>query len=245
MKEKESLLKNLSLNVINHWIRYESNQSKKEAFRCLKSEKMKLTNPKMGEVIKVIEEDKLIFKGYTGYTNNIAKIIESNTINVERSYAEFDERYRQIVSNAILITQDEKGEKYYGFLQRNRLYTEGSLIGTIGMTGGHYNSNDINMYSCLVREVSEETKGIPFEYSKIKPLGFIKESNNTISNYHVCVLYTIEIPYEYMGKIKSKEPQESLLWITEVRLKEKLKNTLDESDLDSWCETAVKKLLNY
>lgn len=243
MKEKENLLKSLSLNVINKWIRFESNVYKREVFRCLKSEKMKLNSPKMSEIVKVIHEDELDFEGFLSYDISLAKKMENNTIDMERSYAEFDERYRQLVCNAILISQDEKGEKHFGFLVRNNKYTESSLIGTIGMVGGHYNQDDNNLYSCLIREVTEELKGILLEYSKINPIGFIKEVNDTISNYHLCVLYSIEIPYEYVGKIKSKEAQESLLWMTEVQLKEKLRFKNYDSYLDSWCKIAIDNLL--
>lgn len=241
MNQKENLLKSLSISSINKWINLESNETKKDIFRYIKSEKIKANSPKMGEVIKVIPDNLIDKSGFISYDISLAKYIEKNTISLERSYAEFDERYRQIVCNTILITRDNSGTRYFGFLERNHKYKESSLIGTIGMTGGHYNSNDVNMFSCLIREVSEEIKGVPIEYSTISPIGFIREVNNTVSNYHLCVLYCIEFPYEFMGKIKSKENQESLLWIADARLEEMLKKSENstESVFDSWCEVAL------
>lgn len=243
MREKENLLNSLSLNVINNWIKNETDVHKKEMFRCYKSEKIKSTNPKMGEVIKVIKEGLFTFEGFKKFSTNVTQLIELNSIKLERSYAEFDSRYRQLVCNAIIITQDESGNYLYGFLERNRNYTEKSLIDTIGMVGGHLNNLDGSLYSGLIREVSEELRGISFETSEIYPIGYIREVSDTVSDYHLCILYSISIPYSDLSKVKSKENQEKLIWMSKDQLLAELQRAPDESRFDSWCYIAVKNEL--
>jgi Predicted phosphoesterase (MutT family) len=243
MKEKENLLKNTSLNVINSWIRKESDINKKEFFRCLKSDKMKFSNHKMGEVIKVIKEDLCGFEGYKEFSQATTKLIEINSIKLERSYAEFDERYRQIVCNAVVETIDNSGKRLIGFLQRVKGYTEKSLIGTIGMVGGHLNEADHTLYSGLIREVSEELNGISFEVAQICPKGYIREVSDSVSNYHICILYSIKIPYSEWSKVKSKEMNEKLLWMSEDRIREELKKHPDESIFDSWCKEFLENII--
>ena len=245
MKEKENLLKSLSLSMINAWIRRENDPAKKEAFRCLKAEKMNLHNTKMQERVKAVFANLLNLDGFWHYDRRIKDLLESNAMGFERSYVEFDDRYRQIVCNGLLITYDKnKKETYFGFQKRNEAYTEKSLIGTLGMVGGHSNENDNSLYECLIREVSEELSGVLFEETNIKPAGFIQEFKGPgiISNYHICVLYLIHIPYETMGTIKNKESQEHLIWIPKGQLLDMFEKESKGFKMDSWIEILLNEI---
>lgn len=245
MKEKEKLLKNTSLSRIKNWIENENDQEKKEVFRCFKSEKMNFDNNKMSEEIKVIDQNLLNVNGFIPYTKKIKDSLERGSIVVQRSYAEFDNRYRQLVSNGIILVYNEKENKYYfGFQKRKSNYAEISLSGTLGMVGGHVNVLDNTIYEGLLREISEELKGFSFEESIIKPVGFINEKHKiaNISDYHLCVAYIIKIPFEDMGKIKNRESQEQLLWISETELVAKLKDE-SQNEMDSWVEILLNEIL--
>lgn len=247
MKEKENLLRNLSLSVVNKWIKNENDPVKKEAFRCLKADKMNFNNSKMSEQIKVIRSNLLGFDGFCKYDKKIKELLESNNVILERSYAEFDDRYRQLVSNGLLLTYDvNKNEILFGFQKRNTNYTEKTLIGTLGMVGGHINRNDNSLYEGLIREMSEEISNVPFEEITIKPAGFIQEfkTQGCISNYHLCVLYLINIPYECIGKIKNKESQERLIWIPQGQLLDTFKKESKGFKMDSWIEILLNEIFN-
>lgn len=246
MTDTERLLKNISLSTILHWISVESNKYKKESFRLLKSEKMKFDNPKMKELVRVVKDKKLdefMDNDFVPYSYTIHSYLEHKNVEKERSYAEYDSRYRQLVCNGILVSKDRTGKPIYGFLRREKSYTEKSLIGTIGMVGGHVNSEDTTLFSGLIREMSEELQNVTFEDILVKPLGYIREKTGKIGDQHLCVLYQISIPPRYYSRIKSKEKQESLVWMSKDQLLEEVKHSQDDSLLDSWLYKAIMILL--
>ena len=246
MTSSERLLKSISLNSILHWISVERNEYKKESFRLLKSEKMKFDNPKMKELVRVVDDtelDKYMVNDFVPYNKRIHNFLETENYEMERSYVEYDNRYRQLVCNAILKTEGSDGQPIYGFLRRNSQYTEKSLIGTIGMVGGHVNNVDNTLYSGLIREVSEELKGISFEDILINPLGYIREKTGKIGDQHLCVLYRISVDPSIYTRIKSKETQESLVWMSKDQLLNQIQCNQRDSNLDSWLHKAMSLLL--
>ena len=247
MKEKENLLKNISLNVIKHWIQSESDPNKKEVFRLCKSEKMQSENPKMKEIVKVIKQDTFTEEGFVKFSPKITKHLENNMVLLERSYAEFDERYRQIVCNALLVSYDAKGNVIFGFMKRNHNYKEKSLVNTLGMVGGHHNNSDETIYSGLIREVSEELKGISFETAVVNPIGYIKQvsdiKRNVISDYHICVLYAITVDPLCINEIRNRENKEHLIWMSLNEVENNLKLPSNESIFDSWCKVALENCI--
>lgn len=246
MTSSERLLQNISLSSVLHWISVERNEYKKESFRLLKSEKMKFDNPKMKELVRVVDDtelDNYMVTDFVPYSRRIHNYLELDNFELERSYAEYDNRYRQLVCNAILKSEDNEGQTVYGFLRRNNQFTEKSLIGTIGMVGGHVNNVDNTLYSGLIREVSEELKGFSFEDILINPLGYIREKTGKIGDQHLCILYQISVNPSIYTKVKSKETQEFLVWMSKDQLLKELQKNQDDSNLDSWLYKAMTLLL--
>lgn len=242
MQLSENVLKNLSMNKILKMVRNEKDPIKKEIFRNTKSQKLLLGNKKMLERIKVIDNNLISDSGFIPYDEKLKYKIEKNMKALERSYAEYDERYRQIICNGLLITRDPKsGDYLYGFQKRNKSYNEKTLIGTLGMVGGHMNVSDNSLYEGLIREMGEELKNFSFENLKIVPKGYIKQAcTKSISDYHICALYYVYMPYNCARRIKNKETQENLHWIPSIKLEQYLKTY---NGFDSWVKIIIENLI--
>lgn len=237
MKEMKSFLKNISLETILGWIKSERNPMKREAFKILKAQKMLVSNSKMEEILRVIKDSKLDFEGFKPYSKALTSRLEIESEELTRAYAEYNSEYRQLVCNVILEAE-LNGNTVFGFLKRGRTYTEKSLIGSIGMVGGHVNNTDCNLFSGLVREVSEEIRNISFENLDVFPLGYIREVSDSISKQHLCVLYCIKVRQGANINFHSTESKESFIWMTSEQIKKELQKEHD-SLLDSWALCAM------
>ena len=251
MKEILNFLNNTPLEKLDFWCNNENDTSKKEAFKALRACVLETTpDINFGEELRVISDKdlNLVFNdyGYIDYTNILYKTIETISFNhslMTRSYAEYDENYRQIVCNA-LINVTINGVRNFGFLIRNNNYNEPSLSGSIAMVGGHVNAIDSSFYMGLMREVSEELPGIRFENNcNIKPLGFIREKSNGVSGKHLCILYLIELKLDHLPELSCPEEKESFVWYTEDQIKSIIKKG-ENQGLDSWALAAIQKYLH-
>lgn len=250
MKEILNFLNNTPLEKLDFWCNNENDKTKKEAFKALRAFSLEtMPNSNFGEMLRIISDKDLNLVmnnyGYMDYTNLLYKTIEAISFNhspMTRSYAEYDEYYRQIVCNA-LINVTINGVRNFGFLLRNNNYNEPSLSGSIAMVGGHVNADDSSLYMGLMREVSEELPGIRFENNCfIKPLGFIREKSNGVSGKHLCILYLIELKLDYLPELSCPEEKESFIWYTEDQIKSIIKKGEDQG-LDSWALAAIQKYL--
>ena len=247
MKETNDFMKSISLNTILYWIKKEKNPVKKKAFEIIKALKLDYSKKDMDEVLRVIDDSSLLFEGFLKYNKTTHSKLESSTIALTRAFAEYDNDYRQLVCNSILEVKDSNGKKMFGFLKRSSTYKENRLSDLVGMVGGHANTNDGNLFACLVRELSEEIKNISFEDSKIEPLGYIRLNNGTVSNQHLCVLYVTHLSGDVIA-LKSNEENEKLIWLNEdqirVALTENKRDGHMASLLDSWAKIAMENYLN-
>lgn len=245
MTELEKSLKNISIQFLNNWIENEKNPAKKELVRRLKEYKILSRKPKFSERVLVVKDSKFNFDGFKEKCNTIDNMIQTNSANFTRGYVEYDIRYRQLVGNGIFV-KHENGKRFYGLLERKKGYTESSLIGNLGMVGGHLNVDDPTLMSGFIRECFEELKHLEFEMlSSVKHLGYIRESSTIdISNYHLCILYLVELNSNArVNNIKSSNNSEKLIWISESKVIEMIKNQ-QMSHIDSWAIEALKRVIN-
>lgn len=251
MKEILNFLNNTPLEKLDFWCNNENDKAKKEAFKVLRALALEtIPDVNYNEQLRVISDKglELLFNdyGYIDYNDALYNTIESVSLNnnsMTRSYAEYDENYRQIVCNT-LINVTVKGVRNFGFLLRNNNYNEPSLSGSLAMVGGHVNDNDSSFYMGLMREVSEELPGIHFENNcNIKPIGFIREKSNGVSGKHLCILYNIELSLDHLPKLSCPEEKETFIWYTEDQIKNIIKKG-ENQGLDSWALVAIQKYLH-
>lgn len=245
MTELEKNLKNISIQALNKWIENERNPAKKEIIRRLKEYKIINSKPKFDEKVLVVKDDKFTFDGFKEKCRTVDDIIKTNTTNFTRGYVEYDNRYRQLVGNGILV-KHENDTRFYGLLERKKGYTEQSLIGNLGMVGGHLNINDPTLTSGFIRECFEELKYLEFEMlSSVKHLGYIRETSSDISNYHLCVLYLVELQEgnTRVNNLKSSSNSEKLIWISESKLIEMI-DKQEVNHIDSWTIEALKHVMS-
>ena len=211
---------------------------KKQAFNILKSMKILQTNPHMNEEIKVISSDMLddIGEGFTRYDQVNIHRLENYSFKMNRSLAEYDSSYRQLVCNIILRCRI-RNEIHYGLLRRNDKVNETRLANSIGMIGGHANGNDSHFIDCLKREVSEEISLQTYEPNLI---GIIKDSNSKVSMQHLCVLYVANLSDKQIN-IKSKEANESFIWLPESHIRKYLS---EPNSFDSWVRIGLSEIIN-
>lgn len=247
MTELEKSLKNISILSLNSWIDSETNPLKKEVIRRLKEFKQLSSKPKFIEQVKIIKDDKLDFAGFTETCKTIDSIIHTNTTTCSRGYAEYDGRYRQLVGNGVMVKY-EKDKRFYGLLERKKGYTEKSLIGNIGMVGGHINIDDPTIESGFIRECYEEIKHIEFgAISELIQLGYIRETTKDISSYHLCILYLVKIKSEdneKLNSLSSSNETEKLIWIEESKIRDMVYNN-GVNNIDSWTIKAIREVLKF
>lgn len=246
MTELEKSLKNISILELNRWTNNELNPIKKEIIRRLRECKQLSIKPKFNEQVKVIKDDKLSFNGFSTKSKTIDSIIQTNTTSCSRGYAEYEPLYRQLVGNGVMV-KHEHGKRFYGLMERRKGYTESSLIGNLGMVGGHINIDDPTIESGYIRECFEEIKHLEFGMiSNLINLGYIREATDDISGYHLCVLYLMELQSGNTGlnMLSSSNETEKLIWIEESKLEEMIQCETTHS-LDSWTLISIREVLNY
>ena len=247
MKDKERNLENISLGMILKWISEEKDPNKVRAFNIIKSIKLLQINPHMDEDIRVISSEKLnnnLIEGFNHNSQELIDWIENSAETINRSLAEYNSDYRQLVCNIILRSK-LNGETHYGLLKRSDRVNESRLADSIGMIGGHANSADSCLFDALLREFEEEIKNISLDDSNIKDqiklLGFIKDSNSQVSTQHLCVLYIIDLP-DNMVNIKSRDSKETFIWISENHIRKYISE--ESNRLDSCVRIALSEIIN-
>lgn len=248
MKERKEILSNIFLKEIQKWICEEKNisESKLKLYQLMMAEKLLLSHSNWDEVLKCVKNEYVKFDGFIPYSQKTHTFYESNTELITRAYAELDSNHKQLITNAYLHTVNE-GVHMYGFLDKTgkkKMVEKSSLTGSIGMIGGHVNSNDHSFYAGLVREISEEFKSFHLEEVKhIYPIGYINDSSSQISTYHVCILYEIQIPYSIIGNIIPNTDEGKIIWFTEDQIKKELDKGVLDSRLDSWAYIAMSNAI--
>lgn len=210
----------------------------------LKASLLERYKPSMNEPLKVVYDRHLesIFKNkthiyaFSDYGRRVSRAIEQNTKILSRSSAEYDNRYRQLVANAIIKIDD----RFY-LLSRNKEFNDKRLCGYIGLVGGHINKDDKSLKDGLMREVEEELTLKYTGKTSVKPLGFIRLNTDDISKEHLCVLYVIEIKLDKDSdfKVFSNSRKETLTSFKEKDLIREVKKD-KMSSLDSWAVKAFE-----
>lgn len=188
---------------------------------------------------------------YVSDSDDLDTIISSKSFFMNRSEAEVDFEYRQIIPYICLKSEDNK----YLIYKRLSGSGEGRLHDkySIGI-GGHVNPIDekdnlhnyqlSSLYNCIYREIEEELKLEDrllkiSDYNKPQKLGYIISDHSDVEKVHIGIVYELKLTIDYKNIISGETDSLQLYGWYSI---EDLKSKLNIINYEKWTDIIIKSL---
>lgn len=180
-------------------------------------------------IAKFLDRNGLITAG----CEEIIKIIKNNYEFLDRSYAEDDPGYKQIIPYVAITCKDSVFTT-----QRLDKGTEERLHGLLSIgIGGHINLGDLGaaedpLTEGMMRELSEEV--CIENMGELIPVGIINDDSNEVGSVHLGLFFTLETK----GNVEVNEKEKLLgKWYKKSELKE-----MKAGKMETWTEIGIRAL---